>query len=276
MKMRTRSTFFTSLIMLMIALISCSSSGSKSAYEITSANDAAVASPAGQTSEPVERKIIKTGTISFVSRDVAQSMQHVRELCQKSNGIILTESSFDRNGEKGFDVTVKVPSANFDSFTESVVSSEDVRKVDNVRKEASDVTEEFVDVEARLKVKKESEIRLMELLKSAKNLTEVLEIEQKLSDLRAEIESIEGRLKYLSSQTEMSTINISFYEKDPYSGHFFADFWDGIKGGWQVFLLVIAKLAYLWVLIAVAVVGIWGLRKYNKRRNAKRNQPPVI
>lgn len=276
MKMRTRSTFFTSLIMLMIALISCSSSGSKSAYEITSANDAAVASPAGQPSEPVERKIIKTGNISFVSRDVAQSILHIRDLCKKSNGIILTESSFDRNGEKGFDVTVKVPSGNFDSFTESVVSTQDVRKVVNVRKEASDVTEEFVDVEARLKVKKESEIRLMELLKSAKNLSEVLEIEQKLSDLRAEIESIEGRLKYLSSQTEMSTINISFYENDPYSGHFFADFWDGIKGGWQVFLLVIAKLAYLWVLIAAVVLGIWGVRKYSKRRKLNQSQPPKM
>lgn len=260
----------------MLSLISCSSSGNKAEFDRSAVNDASVSSPAVQTSTPVERKIIKTGNISFVSRDVEQTMLHVRELCKKSNGLILTESSFDRNGEKGFDVTVKVPSGNFDSFTESVVSSQDVRKVLNVRKEASDVTEEFVDVEARLKVKKESEVRLMELMKSAKNLSEVLEIEQKLSDLRAEIESIEGRLKYLSSQTEMSTINISFYENDPYSGHFFADFWDGIKGGWQVFLLVIAKLAYLWVLIAAVVLGVWGLRKYSKRRKMNQSQPPKI
>lgn len=260
----------------MTVMISCSSSGNKAEFNRAAATDEAVANSSAPTSAPIERKIIKTGYISFVSSNVEQSMLQIRNLCVKSRGIILTESSFDRDGEKGYDVTVKVPSGNFDSFTESVVSSQDVRKVDNVRKEASDVTEEFVDVEARLKVKKESEIRLMELLKSAKNLSEVLEIEQKLSDLRAEIESIEGRLKYLSSQTEMSTINISFYEKDPYSGHFFADFWAGIKGGWHVFLLVIAKLAYLWVLIAAIVLGVWGINKYSKRRNAKRNHPPVI
>lgn len=260
----------------MAILISCSNAGDKAEFSRAAVNDAMTSPPAAQIPDNVERKIIKTGNITFESRNVERSMLQIRELCEKSKGIILSESSFDRNGEKGFDVTVKVPSGNFDSFTGSVISSQDVRKVVNVRKEASDVTEEFVDVEARLKVKKESEIRLLELLKSAKNLSEVLEIEQKLSDLRAEIESIEGRLKYLNSQTEMSTVNISFYENDPYSGRFSADFWDGIKGGWQVFLLVIAKLAYLWVIVVAAFLGIWGYRKYSKHKKMNKNQPPAL
>lgn len=272
---KLKSGFFTSLILAMIVLFSCSNAVNKSEPARSASMDAVTASPQVAGSTPVERKIIKTGSISFVSRDVAESMNRVRELTSKSKGLILSENSFDRDGEKGFDVSVKVPAASFEAFTESVVNAADVRKIVNVSKEASDVTEEFVDVEARMKVKKESEARLMELLKSAKNLSEVLEIEQKLTDIRAEIESIEGRLKYLSSQTEMSTVNISFYEKDPYSGHFFADFWDGIKGGWQVFLLVLARLAYLWVLIAAGVLAWWLIRKY-RRSKKNRNQPPKL
>lgn len=273
---KLKSGFFASLILAMIVLFSCSSSGNKAEYDRTASNDAVAGAPVVQTSTPVERKAIKTGNITFVSRDVEESMVRLRELTTKNKGIILSENSFDRNGERGFDVSVKVPAGSFEPFTESVVKAGDVRKIVNVSKEASDVTEEFVDVEARLKVKKESEVRLMELLKSAKNLSEILEIEQKLTDIRAEIESVEGRLKYLSSQTEMSTVNISFYESNPYSGHFFADFWDGIKGGWQVFLLIIAKLAYLWVLIVAIGLGVWGLRKYSKRRNLNKSQPPKL
>ena len=74
------------------------------------------------------------------------------------------------------------------------------------------MTEEFVDLKARLKAKKELEDRYLQLLEQAKNVKEMLEIERELSNIREEIEAKEGRLQYLQNKVTLSTIYINFYK----------------------------------------------------------------
>ena len=75
-----------------------------------------------------------------------------------------------------------------------------------------DVTEEYTDVVIRLKNKKEAEKRFLEILKQTKTIKEILDVEEHLREIREEIESKEGRLKFLNDQVSYSTINLSIYQ----------------------------------------------------------------
>jgi len=141
-----------------------------------------------------------------------------------------------------------------------------IRELDRKSTEVRDVTEEFIDIQARLKIMKDSELKLTELLQQSRVLSETLEIQKQLTELRAEIESIEGRLQYVSDQVAFSTITVSFYETVKYSTRFLGDFWNAMKDGWQVFLHVLTLLAYLWAVILVFFVVLFGYKFYKRRK----------
>ncbi len=87
-------------------------------------------------------------------------------------------------------------------MTDKVISSEDV-------------TEEYYDSEARLKVLKAKEDRLLNLMNKANNITDIISIENELGQTRSEIEVLTGRLKYLSNATDYSLVNIKLQQPFP-------------------------------------------------------------
>ncbi|MCC8174512.1 MAG: DUF4349 domain-containing protein, partial [Odoribacter sp.] len=119
-----------------------------------------------------------------------------------------THKYYDRNE---YNITIRVTAQNFDTLVNWI--SNRVGKLDSKNIRVMDVTETFIDLETRIKTKKELEERYKELLKQAKTVKEVLEIEQQIGYLRAEIESFEGRFKYLSDRISYSTLTLVFYEK---------------------------------------------------------------
>src|SRR5690606_38732329 len=107
----------------------------------------------------------------------------------------------------------------------------------------------------------------------AKTVKEILEIERELGNLRADIESFEGRLKYLKDQVSFSTLGISFYElvaveKDNKFGQKFID---GFASGWENLIWFFLGLTNIWPFILLIVVLIWFIRKrIITRRNRKK------
>ncbi|MDR2691715.1 MAG: DUF4349 domain-containing protein [Dysgonamonadaceae bacterium] len=91
--------------------------------------------------------------------------------------------------------------------------AQNAKKLDSKNITVSDLTEEFIDIEARIKTKKELENRYKELLKQANKVEEIVAIEKEIGNLRTDIESIEGRLKYLKDKVSYSTLNVVFYER---------------------------------------------------------------
>lgn len=152
-----------------------------------------------------------------------------------------------------------------------ILNNADIKKLDNRSIDTDDVTEDFIDNQTRLKIKKASEAKLIVLLNKAKDLRDLLAVQKQLTDLQGEIESIEGRMKYLNDQINYSTLNVSYYKKEVKSNSFFSDFWDASKNGWQVFLQVLTFVANLWVIILVLFFGIWGFRSYRRRKKNKNN-----
>ena len=130
-----------------------------------------------------------------------------------------------------------------------------------------DVSEEFIDHEARLRTKKEVESRYREILKQAKTVQEILSVETEIGNIRSEIESIEGRLKYLSDQVSMSTLNITYYQKTGTDFGFASKFVQALKSGWDILLIFIIGIVNLWPFIIIA--SIFGLL-YRRWKKGKR------
>lgn len=109
--------------------------------------------------------------------------------------------------QTGTVLTVRVPAVHFDEAFKTV---RDYGRVLSESREASDVTEEFVDVRIRVENARRSRERLLEVLKLAKKVEDILRVEKELSRVTQEIERLEGRLKFLRDQVSMSTLRAEF------------------------------------------------------------------
>lgn len=271
---------FKVYLLVLLAFVSCNRSGEKiapasdyfesetaPAYEKSFRMDAAVEVP----EEPIEvRKIIKEGWMRIEIKDYSKDLMDIKGIIIKHQGYISNENESSTDFSLMNNLTIRVPAVEFDSLVEDIVQV--AYKVDNKNITLNDVTEEFIDVEARLKTKKEVEQRYLEILGKAVTVQDILLVEQQLGVVREEIEAKEGRLKYLQNQVSLSTLNLEIHQdlaaKPGFK--FFSKLSEALKGGWKGFLNVIVGFIYIWPLILVAFVLIfWLIRRRRKIRAVK-------
>lgn len=164
-------------------------------------------------------------------------------------------------------MSIRIPKAHFDVFVTEL--SGGVKKIDKKSITVQDVTEEFIDSTARLAVKKETEQGYLRLLNQAKTIKDILDIQNELQDIRSDIESIEGRLRYLKNSVNFSTLHISMYQQikaASETGSVFMPVWNAIKGGVRAFAAVCIALLYGWVFIALGIATMLIILRLRKRR----------
>lgn len=159
-----------------------------------------------------EQKVIKTGNLTLVVKKVGDSVSEINSLAVSKDGFILSSSIYTNSDEtQSGSIVLKVP---VDRFEETV---EDLKKIANVvEREAlsgKDVTEEYSDLQAQMNNYKAEEEQYLEILKRANTIEETLKVTEKLSLVRGKIERLEGQIKYLENQTEMSTITVTLKEE---------------------------------------------------------------
>ena len=166
-------------------------------------------------------------------------------------------------------ITVRIPSEQFDAFLSTL--SKDVKKFDERTISSQDVTEEFVDVNARIASKKKVEQRFVEILKTAKTVKEILEVEAQIGNVREEIDRAEGRLKYLKNQTSMSTLFIEFYKEINVTaeddGSFIADIKEAFSNGLNLLRNLFVGIINIWPLMLLALGGYFIYRLSKKTAN---------
>ena len=219
------------------------------------------------TAAILERQLIKEGSINFETRDIMETRQHIELLVQKYGAYISQEYGQTTSSRIYQNMSVRIPKAHFDVFVTEL--SGGVKKIDEKSITVQDVTEEFIDSTARLAVKKETEQGYLRLLNQAKTIKDILDIQNELQDIRSDIESIEGRLRYLKNSVNFSTLHISMYqqiEATSDTGSVFMPIWDAIKGGVQAFAAVCIALLYGWVFIALGIAAMIIILRSGKRR----------
>jgi hypothetical protein len=218
--------------------------------------------------ENIEQKIIKTGDIRFETNDLEETYSKMTIAVKKYNAIIQNDIEGKDYGSVFRKIIVRVPSKNFDLFLSDI--SKGVAYFDNKEISSQDVTEEYIDIDARLKAKKVLESRYLELLKKANKVTEMLEIEKQLSAIREEIEAKEGQLRYMQSQISMSTITIEFYKTVANEGgatiSYGSKIWNAIASGFNGISSFFIGLLSIWPFLIVLATAIYFIRKRFKKK----------
>lgn len=161
--------------------------------------------------EAIADKIIKTGDFRYEVRDLAKAFSFIQGNIKQLAGFIENDNTTNYPGSQQQRLVIRIPSKNFDAFLQSL--EKEVSYFDTKTISSTNVTAQFIDVEARLKTKKALEQRYLDLLNRTNKMSEIIELERSLSAIREEIESVQGQLNYLQDQVSMSTITIEFYTK---------------------------------------------------------------
>jgi Domain of unknown function (DUF4349) len=216
-----------------------------------------------QKAEIIERKVIKTGNIRFKTKDIDKTRQAITNAVNALKGYVSEESQTSDGTNSEMHLTVRVPAQYFDSLMTIINSNAEYFDSKNIH--TQDVTEEFIDVTTRIRTKKSLESQFLSVLKQAKSIKEIMEVQRELNTVREEIESAEGRLRYLSSQVSYSTLTLVFYKEMLGRSGSPRSFWsrlgDGFVSGWQTFLdIIIGLVAILPVLLMFGGV-FWIFRR---------------
>lgn len=217
------------------------------------------------------RRVIKEGQLSFESQSLPDTRQRIDSILQRMGGHVDSEREYSTSGRVSQALTVRVPVGRFDEFVDEL--GKGVKSFDDKSINSRDVTAEYIDVVARAKTKKELEQRYLALLRQANSVEEILSIEKELGNIRADIESMEGRIRYLADQTDYSTLHITYYTVVPERTAFGNKFSQGFVNGWNNLIWFFVGLVNIWpfvVLIPLTlfVAGRWLAKRRNKRRDA--------
>ncbi|HLS29480.1 MAG TPA: DUF4349 domain-containing protein [Flavobacteriaceae bacterium] len=247
-------------LFLLFVVFGCNQ-GSKNASEsqhIVSHN------PKQQTEKVIKRKLIKKGWLEFETDNLKSTKKTILEAVDHYEGYVSSDEEYNSTGKKSNTVVIRIPAENFDNFL--IAATKGVERFDRKEINVEDVTEEFLDIEARLQTKKKLEQRYIALLNQAKSVTEILEIEKEIGQLRSEIESIEGRLKYLQDKVSLSTLTITFYESISGQTQFGKKFKKGFSNGWNNLIWFFVALTNIWPFILIILGLIFGIKIYRRRK----------
>jgi len=158
-----------------------------------------------------DKKIVKNGNLNLKVDNADEAAEEISDIAKSNGGTVFSSNFFQgKDNTKSGTVSVKVPVNNFEkTFSE-------MKKVASLvlRESASgtDVTEQYTDLQAQLKNKQTEEQAFTRIMEQAQKIDDILAVQRELSRVRGQIEQLQGRIKYLESQTDMSTITASLTE----------------------------------------------------------------
>ncbi len=185
--------------------------------ELESSYDAGFSKDSDEAGETtVIRKVITTGDLAIEVDDASAAVDEIISITQDACGFVSSSSVYDNyyggsTGKAGY-ITIRIPQSGFTSVMGEI---EALGTVTSKSISGRDVTEEYVDLSARLGNLERQELRLLEILNMTTTVDEVLDVERELGRVRGEIESLTGRLNYLNDRVDLSTINVRVSEPRP-------------------------------------------------------------
>ena len=246
------------------------------------------------------RDIITTASATVVVEDVTQAAGDIAASAEAHGGYVESMSigqtgvvyPVDPNGvvydstnpnpypsPDGAWITVRVPADELSTMVEELAGLGEVT-ASTVNRQ--DVTEQTVDLQARIDAAQASVDRLLELMSQAGSLTDLIAAESALADRQATLESYQQQLESLESQIQMSTLSVTLVPKSEAVEADPAGFTDGLAAGWNGLIAtlngIVIALGFLipWILVAAVIaLVVWGVVRLVRRRRARRATRPV-
>ncbi|MFN8098502.1 MAG: DUF4349 domain-containing protein [Dermatophilaceae bacterium] len=254
---------------------------------------AAGADPASAGVDVTDQKLVRTATLSLQVNDIGQATARVRAANLAAGGIVLSENIGSYPSGEG-DTTTGTAKVSVNPHTYAVLvvsvpvdkldaTLDELQKIGTVldrRSETQNVTEDYVDVQARVASMKKSVARVQDLIGRTSDIDQLVRLEQELSTRQADLESMEARLASLDRQTARSPITVNLTtdpalvttSTTPADG-----FTGGLAKGWHAFVVsVVAALTVLGAILPFALLGaVVGVPVLVLWRRARRPRPAV-
>jgi hypothetical protein len=213
-------------------------------------------------------RIIKTGYVTIEVRDVTASVDALRTLVTEKGGYLSSSSvSEGYNKRLSGTVVLRVPQAEFDTTLAGVKAIGTVRSVST---QGEDVTEEYVDIQAQKTSYQNQLAQYNEIMRKAVKVSDVIEIQQQIDRVQTELNRLEGRLKYLNSRIDMSTITVNLQEPEPVGGETGYNLVETINEGIAGFLgMVSFIIVMIFTLLPLAILGAIGYGIYRWRKGSQ-------
>jgi hypothetical protein len=211
-------------------------------------------------------------------------MQRVASIAESRGGFVVTSESRQQGGVRGskgyevFTVEIRVPAAQFDAALSEIRAA--AGSVIGQKITGKDVTEEYIDLEARLRTQRALEAQLMEIMKRAQEVEDAITVQRELTNVRTEMERLEGRRRFLENQSSLSTVSVTIQPPAPLIGTtgFFHSigkaFGDGIDIAASITLFLIRVLLALIPVALFLGVPAYFILRYLARRLRRRPAPP--
>ena len=227
-----------------------------------------------------DRKVIKTAYIELEVEvgKFEDTLFELINLAEQNGGFISNSRSYsDAEGNlTSGSVTIRIPSNKYSSIINKI---KEMGTVKSTSSGGQDVTQEYTDLESRLRNYQAQEEVLLDLMKQSKKVSDSLEVQRELSNVQEQIEVIKGRMDYLDDMVSFSTIEVYFYEPEPIKTAADWGFVDalkrGLRGAVSVFnglMMFLIAASPVLVIIAIILIVIWQVIRARKRRRVKKEQ----
>jgi hypothetical protein len=234
----------------------------------------------------LDRKQILTATVRIEAENVSQKFEEVGAIALGAGGVVFSSSFGNDGDQQTASVTIRVPN---DRYQETLGA---LRKLGTVKQEQSsgtDVTGEYTDLQSRLRNLQATEAQYLALLTQAGNINDILTVQDRINNTRAEIEQIQGRVALLDNQTDLSTITVHLFppavalaDEDGGAGNPLEVAQEAFDASLVVLIGIatgaLAVVAFSWWLIPLGAAGWYFGRKQlraNRERQAAQAPPPA-
>jgi len=223
-----------------------------------------------------ERMVVYTAYISLETEGIQAALSKIEALADMYGGYV-TKTSLSSSGVQTVtEISIRVPQSHFRAAIDQIHT---YGKVLDERTTSDDVTQQYVDLTARLVNLQKQEIRLQEILAMAKTVEDVLNVERELERVRGEIERLQGQINYLEGNAEMSSIAVQLAESAPPFAPPRIEWSETLQTALTGLFLMIRGLIIL-VFSFIPLIAIAGPAIYLYRRRTRRTrlhiENPVI
>lgn len=277
--------------MTIVILISCSneetldysgsiqlnSSDESTMHFDSDSNEAVSRSEVSVNLDTVNRQIIFNAYLDLKVKEYSEALSYIEEQISALSGYIITQqtSQIDENLREGH-LSIRIPQESLQLFIERLNTEEIFITYQDISGE--DVTEEYIDLAARLESKEIVEARLLTFMDEADSSEDLLNISNELADVQLEIEQIKGRIQYIENRSELATVTLSMIEQrtDPVHEQDL-NIWERTKDQWMrsynfiviasanIFVLLVGNLPLIGLLITLTWLAFF----YYKKRGTK-------
>jgi hypothetical protein len=241
------------------------------------------ASAANSTAQAIERKIIRNANLTIEVASPAETQPKIAAIAESHQGFVVTTEATQRTEEDRtkpetiVTLVVRVPVAQFNQAVTDIRAA-GIRVVQE-KMTGQDVTEEFMDLEARVKNQKALEAQFIEIMMRAGTVEDALNVQRELANVRTEIEKLEGRRRFLENQSSLSTINVTLQTPTQIvnaTGFWYnvkSAFADGVDAAAEVILFLIRAFVALLPIVLLIFLPVGLIARFIIRRLRRKPTP---